>query len=518
MGSWVARRVSPAPTFSLAIRQVPIKIRTTALQVRRMLCATGTEHKGRQTIMATPILRRCRSTAVASALFALLALCPVARAQEFQTLPLGQLNGRTISKWTELPNPSSDDAKAIADMLTGIQAMVPAKFDSFFNDIVFPLFTQYQDMKVTGGKMVSPFVDVPGGGYSPAKMRAQFKSTFAAKATNKPARDHFNAITMTKMDEIAQGNFHPICRANAMMMITGLSDGADLDAPWKNALPTILKGITAPTTIDAVRVPALAGLVRHARAQSPIDPDTQLQIIPLMLTLAKQKAPPGQSSDGTDWIARRAIDVLAAMGNPGQNGAVPTTLMAIVDDKAASMGVRTAAAAAVAKIRFTPPANFNAKPWIDSLSKLAVECYKTDLATAAAQRAPIVPDVLKNRLGEVRQGMVGGDGNGGVLALAAAPDKNLGKAVVTQLDNLISKCNTTVGPNAPPTPYNAEGGVYLALPPDPQKDLIAAVEKAGTELEGVIQRGGAPAAAPAPVNGKATPVRETKAVDPIFGN
>jgi hypothetical protein len=467
--------------------------------------------------MVTSIFRRGRSVAVASVLLVMLVLqCLDARAQEFQQLPLGQLNGRTIQKWTELP---IDETKTYSEMLSGTQPLDAAKFDKFFNEIVFPLFAQSQDIKVTGGKMVSPFVDVPGGGYSPPKMRVAFKATYAGKATNTPARDHLNSITMAKMDEIASGNFHPICRANAMMMITGLSDNADLDIPWKKALPTIVKGVTSPTTIDAVRVPALAGLIRHARTGTGIDADTQVQLIPIMLALSRQKAPPGESNDATDWTPRRAIEVLAAMGNPGQNGAVPNALMAIVDDKTASMGVRTTAAAAMTKIRFAPPQNFNAKPWIDSLSKLAVDCYKLELASGAGQRAPIVPDRLKVQLTRIRQGLAGEDGNGGVLALAAAPDKNLVKAVVQQLDNLISQCNVAVGPNAPPAQYSQDNGIYLALPPDPQKNLIAAVEKAGTDLEGVIQHGGAPAAAPAgpaPAGGKATPVRDTKGADSIF--
>jgi len=80
-------------------------------------------------------------------------------------------------------------------------------------------------------------VDVPGGAYSPAKMRAQFKANFTAKATNPAAREHLNSITLAKMDEIASGNFHPICRANAMMMITSLSENADLEKPWKKPFP-----------------------------------------------------------------------------------------------------------------------------------------------------------------------------------------------------------------------------------------------------------------------------------------
>jgi hypothetical protein len=489
---------------------------TRAAIARRMLAPPERNTRGGNKTMVASThqlgFRRLASTAAILTAVLAIAIATRGNAQEYATLPLGQLNGRPVTNWNSLP--LSDESKEVVGMLAGTTPLAEGPFNKFFNEAVFPLFAQWQDIKVTGGKTVSPFVDGPGA-TSPAKMRGNFKREYAQKATN-ATREKLNAVTVAKMDEIASGNFHPICRANAMMMIASL-DG-DGDTAWKKAMPALMRGITSPTTIDAVRVPALAGLIRQARTGTGIDQDTQLQVIAAMLNILKQKLAPGQSTDGPDWIARRAIDILAAMGNPGQNGAVPNALMALVDDKSTSMSVRTAAAAALAKVRYTPPQSFNAKPWIDSLSKLAVECYKTELSAGAAQRAPIVPDRLKAQLTEVRQGMAGADGNGGVLALAAAADKNAVKAIVTQLDNLIQQCNIVASPNVAPTQYTQDGGVYVALPPDPQKDLIDHLEKAGADLEGVIQRGGAAApAAPAPANGKAaTPVREVKPADLPF--
>jgi hypothetical protein len=437
----------------------------------------------------------------ATIVLALLFCTPVVAQQNWEQLPLGQLNGRTIQKWSELPNTNTEEMKTINDMLSGAQTPDAAKFDKFFNELVFPLFAQWQDIKVSGNKVVSPFVDGPGIS-SPPKMRSAFRSTFVAKATNSNARDRLNGLTLTKMDQIASGNFHPICRANAMWMIALLSQ-ADPDTAWKPALPVLLKGVTAPTTIDAVRVPALAGLVRQAR--TGIEGDAQTQVTNAMLSLIKIRPAPGQASDGPDWIARRAIDVLAAIGSPGSNGVVTTSLLATVNDATASMPVRTAAAGALAKIPMTPQPGFSAKPWIDALSKLAIECYKAELNSGSSQRTPIVPERLKAQLGDVRQGLVGVDGNGGALALAAPPDKEAVKAIVTQLDNLIQRCNTARAASATPVSYQVGAGTYLALPPDPQKPIIEAVQKAGADFEAVVQRGGAPAPAAAPAAAPAGP-------------
>jgi hypothetical protein len=425
-----------------------------------------------------------------------------ALAQNFEQLPFGTFNGRTIQTWPGLPNPSSAEAKAITDMLSG-QGFDEAKFNQFFNELVFPLFAQWQEIKL-GGKNYSPFIDTPSV-HSPPKMRAAFRRDFIAKATNAAAREKLNALTLAKMDQIASGNFHPVCRANAMIMIATLSE-ADPDTAWKKALPALLKGATAPTTIDAVRVPALAGLVRQAK--TGIDAEAQPQIITPMLALIKMRAPTGEPTDGPDWIVRRAIDVLATIGSPGVNGAVPTALVATVEDKTASMTVRAAAAAALAKIRFTPPAGFNAKPWIEALSKLAVESYKTELNTAASQRVPIVPERLKAQLTDIRQGLAGADGNGGLLALAAAPDKDGVKQIILQIDNVMKATGTPAAPAVAPVPVpGAAGGLFLPQPPDPMKPVVDAITKAGGELEGVVQRGGAPAVVPAvnpgPVRGVA---------------
>src|SRR5262249_35917873 len=149
-------------------------------------------------------------------------------------------------------------------------------------------------------------------------------------------------------------NYHPVVRANAMLMIGDLNESDPNGPPWKKALPSLLKAVSDPKMIDAVRIEALRGLVRHAR--SGVDAEPRGQVIRAMVAIiVKHTAPAGRSQDGHDWICRRAIDVLAALGDAGANNAVPQALVAAVNDGAASISVRCAAAEALGKVKFNPP-------------------------------------------------------------------------------------------------------------------------------------------------------------------
>ncbi len=153
--------------------------------------------------------------------------------------------------------------------------MSTTDFDQYFNEIVFPLFTEWKPVKVSG-KDTSPMVEGLAG-VNTAKMRDRFKHDFAAKATNSAVHEHLNDLTLAKMNEIATGNYHPIVRANAVMMIAELNDTDPTGSAWKKSLPVLLNLVKANNTIDAVRVPAWRGLVRQA--QAGVDSSNRKQVI-----------------------------------------------------------------------------------------------------------------------------------------------------------------------------------------------------------------------------------------------
>src|SRR5690606_10019461 len=132
--------------------------------------------------------------------------------------------------------------------------------------------------------------------------------------------------------------------------------------PLRKAFPVLFKWATDVEMVDVVRAPALRGVVRHAATQGAIEPAQRPAVAKAMLEIVKRHtATPSQSLEAHEWIMRRAIDVLAALGEPGDNGAVYKELVAVVEDDEAPRPARADAAAALSKIRFTPPQGFDAE-------------------------------------------------------------------------------------------------------------------------------------------------------------
>ncbi len=115
-----------------------------------------------------PNMQRSR---IVTAVVALLISSP-ALAQNFKVLPLG--GGQTWSQITLSP-----EAKAVAEMLSGAQPMNQATFDKFFNEMMFPLFAQYEPFK-QGAKMINPLLG-GAGALPPAVMRSQLQSRLRTK-------------------------------------------------------------------------------------------------------------------------------------------------------------------------------------------------------------------------------------------------------------------------------------------------------------------------------------------------
>jgi hypothetical protein len=368
-------------------------------------------------------------------------------------------------------------------MLTGSASLDTNAFDRFFKTMVFPLFTQWQDIKV-GSKTISPLVGGTSGVFPPAKLRSNLKSDYASRATNAAAHEHLNQLTLSEMERIANGNFHPLCRANAMLAIGELKETDPNGPPYKKALPVLLKAATALNSIANVRLPALRGLLRQAT--DGIDADSRAAVITAMLAMLNQHTPPaGRSPEEHDWICRRVIDVLSAIGQPGNNGAVPSAMLAVINDGAASLPIRCAAAAALAKVKLnSQPAN-TASVLVKTLGKLAVEDYKAQLAAASASHTKIPVDEIKQHLNEIRVGL---------NSLASSPDvAQSANQTIGQIDNLVRACDTK--PDEPPVTTQFVAGSAPPIPFDVQARVAKAITAAGESLENTLLKGDSAAAA-----------------------
>lgn len=424
--------------------------------------------KAFSTIIALPILRLQLSAGLAVA--ALLAAFPAEAQQQYKEMP-APVEAKT---WPRVGTYTG--RKDIEEMLKGNTALDGPAFDKFFLEILYPHFTRSENFQ----NFITR-VDLP-------KMRRLCRSEYFNIAKVPQVHERLNADTLKFMDDVAHDNYDPAARANAMLMIADLSDTDPNGKPWKNALPALLKGITAPTTIDAVRVPALRGLVRQA--QSGIDSQARPQVIAAMLAALNDRTPPGdRTPDGHDWIRRRAIDVLVALGEPGENGAVADALQKVIEDNSASVSVRSAAAAALANPKLTPPPNLDATRLAKSVGSVGVDAYKSELAEAASQFKPIAADRLKQHLAEIRRGLAGDGGKGGVIAMSkAAALQQYVNSLVKEIDNLQSACNTPTLTQPIPPLGSSSAEAHSVIPIDTQEPLAKAISQAGDNLEAALQR------------------------------
>ena len=250
----------------------------------------------------------------------------------------------------------------------------------------------------------------------------------AERNSNLEPFNHLNTITIQYMREVALGkDYHPLSRYNAALLISSLHEAnPNSDKPLKATLPAL---IACLDSIDVVQVAALDGLLKHAKAGSV--GAQRPQHIEAMLKIVNEKTPPtGRTADGHDWIRRRAIDVLAALGDAGPNLTVVAALDKILKDNQSSPELSCSAAKALGSISFHAPESMNATATAFSIGQIAVDAYKAELARAEERKAADVEPAANNNNYNRAQGPVGAPvrGLGGLGGAAPAPAGAIGLA------------------------------------------------------------------------------------------
>ncbi len=186
-------------------------------------------------------------------------------------------------------------------------------------------------------------------------------------------------------------NFHPAVRFNAMLVIGDLNaEEQGVQARYPNPLPAALDFMLTeyqkPTQLEAVKLAAMIGILRHAQLNwarpdaNKIPAAQQQKIAELMLALVNAKNPPGaRSREGHVWMQRRAVEILAALGLFGSHDPTTQALTGLVRDHEADLTLRCTAAEAVGKLK--PPTKLKIDPAKESLqlAALLVEACRKDL-------------------------------------------------------------------------------------------------------------------------------------------
>jgi hypothetical protein len=137
-------------------------------------------------------------------------------------------------------------------------------------------------------------------------------------------------------------------------------------------------------------VAALVGILRHVEIdrQHPEEtrrlsrPDmAKLIVTPLLDLINTTTPPPNRTEDGHEWMRRRAIDILGALGTPGDNGQIVSALDGVLTDGSAPLVVRCAAAEALGKLAYKDKSAISIDPaeTAKKLASLAAYAFYTEI-------------------------------------------------------------------------------------------------------------------------------------------
>ena len=218
------------------------------------------------------------------------------------------------------------------------------------------------------------------------------------------------------MGKLVQGNFHPAVRVNAMLMIGELNATEDKKspAPLPAALTdSLLPAVSDARQLDAVKVAALIGIVRHAKLGIVAAADRDA-VREKMRALAAAKTPPDSAADGRAWMRALAAETLGAIGQTGNAGDVVKALAVMVDDSGLSLATRCIAAEALSKLDYSDPRGLDASIVAGPLGHLAVD-------VCAAEAKEISRRRLKARLNAVSLAVSGDPADAKRTGVAVLP-------------------------------------------------------------------------------------------------
>ena len=214
------------------------------------------------------------------------------------------------------------------------------------------------------------------------KFRAELASELK-RGKGGPVHDYLLGLVMPFFIDLAKKDYDPVVRCNAMLMIGDLNavDSVTVKeptVPYPDALPVLLEAITDENQIDAVKMAALPGIIRHAELDG-IDPQRRDQVVDAMLQLATTKAVAGRSADGQAWARARAAEALGALKVADPQGKIHGALADIVIEKETPFLTRCEAAQALGKLDYRAAGAVDPVRLASRLGQLAADACQGEI-------------------------------------------------------------------------------------------------------------------------------------------
>ncbi|QDS86838.1 hypothetical protein EC9_10130 [Rosistilla ulvae] len=218
----------------------------------------------------------------------------------------------------------------------------------------------------------------------------------AARRGNTQVSRGLSIMSFQQCKAIAQGNYYPGARINAVFMIGELNDREpnslekQAPIPMQAALPLLLEIVEDAKYDDGLRVAAIQGIQRHASLNAERwKPELQDKVADLMIATAQQDAPKDRNLDAHGWVQMLAINTLVSLKNPRRVDQVAKLVMEIPTKEDSSQLALVYAARATPNIQI--PKEF--KPQADTVLKR----WAAEVSESIAREAKRIEDLEKPR-------------------------------------------------------------------------------------------------------------------------
>lgn len=235
-------------------------------------------------------------------------------------------------------------------------------FDAWFNDYVFPSMAQNADATVS----------------QLGSIRAQFLKDYVAGNAGQNRQHLLDALTLPMCQRLANGNFHPAVRVNAVVLASLLREregdqtAGIFPAPYKPAVDFLVGLCNAPETPDFVFAAAVSGLANVAEiegAESHFDA-APIRVVAQSILAGTAVGQANWNADTVYVLQRRAVQILGSLGDP----AAMAELNRIIGDGTRNANLRLDAADALTRLKYTPAVNpVDIADAVESVARLAFD-------------------------------------------------------------------------------------------------------------------------------------------------
>lgn len=239
------------------------------------------------------------------------------------------------------------------------------RFDQFFKEYFLPQWTQKK------------------GVTNLLKHRGKLRSYLGKKSIGGSAvQDHLNELVLEYMNGLAEGDYHPAVRINAMLTIGDLNrTGSDSGTPLPDALPVLITAAENAKLPMAVRAAAMVGVLRHA-SSGTLDDEARRSLTLAMTRLATGKVSEGVAAQGEAWLRMQAIETLGILGSVGEeNGVFKAMAKTVADEKLPSF-LRCTAAGSLGQLNYSSAGGINATETAAALVRYASRACEDELQAA----------------------------------------------------------------------------------------------------------------------------------------